>query len=753
MMRLSTNEPETSPRARAILSLRDEEARSPAVSGGKAAALAELASSLPVPAGFVVTTSATAGILRTGEIEEPVAREILAAFAALGGPVAVRSSAVAEDTALASYAGMYETFLDMNDAEGVLEAVTKCVASVRATRVEAYRDESTRDVGIAVLVQRMVDAEVAGVAFTADPVTGDRGTVVLSAVRGLGEKLVSGVVSAEEWRERDGELVRLREAGVLTETRAKAVVALARRVAEKAGAPRDIEWAVTGDDVFLLQARPITALPDEIRWEAPPGGWIRNFRIGEWLGAPVSPSFATWGLPTIEDALHDDIRRICGFALPKPSHVVVNGWYFYGGLNLGSALAFILAIPRMLLMLFVNFREFAAITPPIAHLGFDYATARWRHELAPRYRALSAEAEAAVKAEPVESLPALVDRVAKATGEQFGSVVGVAGYAAKAEMKLATFWKQHLADVEGSWLDLVREGDLTAGEAHDVQSLDWMHALMPTAGIAPDPETRDRVIAAREATYARARAALADRPALAKKLEALTNEARRAHRVREEQSRLITLPWPALRSAFARMGQSLVERGVLRSPDQIYFLEKTEILAAIDSPKSLAAVAEGRQLMWQRQRKLAAPLKIGKLPAMQEALFAQIDRLVHGTEPAKEDELRGMPGSPGSITGKVRVLHQVEELDRLLPGEVLVAPVTTPGWTPAFLRAAAVVTDSGSIASHASIVAREYGLPAVVATGDATSVLRDGDLVTVDGSRGRVTCLSRSIRRTVEKRG
>lgn len=105
---------------------------------------------------------------------------------------------------------------------------------------------------------------------------------------------------------------------------------------------------------------------------------------------------------------------------------------------------------------------------------------------------------------------------------------------------------------------------------------------------------------------------------------------------------------------------------------------------------------------------------------------------------AETAALRGMPGSPGRITGRVRILRSMDELGRLEKGEILVSPVTTPGWTPAFSRAAAVITDTGSIASHASIVAREYGIPAVVATGNATSTLHDGQLVTVDGGRGLV---------------
>jgi pyruvate,water dikinase len=195
----------------------------------------------------------------------------------------------------------------------------------------------------------------------------------------------------------------------------------------------------------------------------------------------------------------------------------------------------------------------------------------------------------------------------------------------------------------------------------------------------------------------------------------------------------------------ARLGSHLVDGGVLTHPEQIYFLERAEIVAALDSrnARPMAALTEQRRQIWTQQRALGAPLKIGELAPRVARLYDSVERLYHGSDPLEDGEIRGYPGSPGRISGRARVLRSVRDVDHLKSGEVLVTPVTTPAWTPAFLRAAAVVTDTGSVASHASIVAREYGLPAVVATSDATARIRDGDLVTVDGTRGRVYVLGR----------
>ena len=149
------------------------------------------------------------------------------------------------------------------------------------------------------------------------------------------------------------------------------------------------------------------------------------------------------------------------------------------------------------------------------------------------------------------------------------------------------------------------------------------------------------------------------------------------------------------------------------------------------------AVADRRQ-GWESQRRLAAPLALGEPPRT-------IRKLVHGaaeaarTRPVSPDAIVvGEPASPGRASGAVRIVRGPEDFRGFREEEVLVARLTAPAWTPLFGRAAAVVTDGGTLAAHASLVAREYGIPAVVGTGDATLRLRDGQAVTVDGGAGTV---------------
>lgn len=724
-------------------------ARDPSVAGGKASRLAELVSAgAPVPDGFVVTAAAGLAIASAGAVPDDVARAVRRELARLGeGPLAVRSSALAEDLADASFAGLYETYLDVRGEAEVLSAIARCVASARADRVLAYHGRAGAKDGMAVLVQRMVAADAAGVCFTADPVSGARDIALVSATPGTGERLVSGEVSGEEWRVIGAGAERVRDRGVIDAERAIAIVDLARRLEREAGAPQDVEWAIAGGEVFVLQARPMTALPDGVSWEAPgPGGWIRNFRLGEWIGDPVTPSFESWLLTGIEERLHDYFEEVYAVKTPRPLHAIVNGWYFYGGINIPrgiDALVLLLRLPLVLLRVLTRFREAMSMIPPLAHLGFDWATDRWRTSTLPAYRREVAEAEASVDEAPIEALPAMIDRLARAAGDQMGAIVGVAGYAAKAELPLAKFWKENLASLEGSWLEIVRSGECAAPAAHEVVGLDWIH---PTVGEldhappAPSVETTARVAAERDALVLGARAALAERPEALQRFERLAREARRAHAVREEQARVFTLAWPVLRRAILRIGEHLARARALTTADGVFFLSRAEIERAIrgEGREGLAARASERRATWQWQRRLSAPLLLGELPRHMKDAFAQLDAILDAGGAPAPNELRGMPGSPGRVTGRVRVVRSVVDLDRLEPGEILVAPLTTPAWTLAFTRAAAVVTDTGSVASHASVVAREYGLPAVVATGDATTRLRDGQTVTVDGARAVV---------------
>jgi phosphohistidine swiveling domain-containing protein len=721
--------------------------------GGKVAVLAELAEAgFAVPVGFVVTTQAR-------ESPQLGAWLVDAASRLHGDRFAVRSSAVAEDLPDASYAGLYETYLNVAVGE-LADAVRRCFAAATAERVAAYHDSrGGTGAPMAVLVQVMVDPLAAGVAFTAHPVTGDRDTTVVTAVAGLGDPLVSGETTGEEWTlTRDGAPAMTRPGPgtgpVLTVEHATAVAALARAVADRYGQPQDVEWAVDhAGRLWLLQARPMTALPEPVSWTPPgPGQWMRNFRLGEWLPEAVTPLFATWLLPLIEDGYLDGMQASVGVRVPF-RYALVNGWYYNATPIPSPAL-----LGRVLwrgrghaLKVLFNALVRVGRNPAAAdHAVLSDLHRRWHDNELPRYRQLVATAAADVDTADPPRLIEVVDQLGRQAGIALWYLAIVGGSAWKMEARLTRFTRQYLGDVlperDGGAQVLLRglPGAHPAPAAHAVQSVDWYHAVageLPTAQAAATGDHRhDRLTAQRTDAEHRCTAALAHRPRLLEQFRSLLAVNQRYAVIREQQARDLTLAWPVLRTCALRLGRHLADATITAEPDDVFFCTRADLDAALNGRAgSLATMTAGRWTTWQRQRRLAAPLTLGRPLKPIGDVIARAVQQARGTTDIRPGVLVGHPASAGRATGPVCIVNGPGDFAGFTDGAVLVAKVTAPAWTPLFARAAAVVTDGGTLAAHASLVAREYGIPAVVGTGDATHRLHPGQLVTVDGTAGTVT--------------
>jgi phosphohistidine swiveling domain-containing protein len=726
-------------RARQVIPLADLAAVDRQTVGSKAANLGELMrAGFSVPDGFAI-------------IGEPDEAAVRSAAERLGdGAVAVRSSAVAEDLADASFAGQYETVLGVRGPDALLDAIHRVRASAQGSRVQRYRaaraDSGSQD--IAVLVQQMLTPDAAGVAFTANPVTGRRDEVVVTAARGLGERVVSGEAVGDEWVVRDGQAECRRSVEqAIDAQQAVAVAGLARRAEKHFGAPQDIEWAIERGDLYLLQARPMTALPEPADWTPPgPGYWMRTFRLGEWLPEPMTPLFQDWLLERIEEGYLDGMRRDAGTAMPF-RHGAINGWYY-------TATPMISSIPLALLRGIIESRGRVlsvvlnglvrpSTQPEIADRALLHGLAvYWRELLLPRYRQAVADGERRVDSEGPSGLEDLVHAIGCLAGEYLWSLAIVGGSAWKMEGCLAGFLRREMRrELEGGMQVLLRglPGAELAVAAYAVQSVDW---YWPTAGEQQTThdaaqvamaERREQLQAERERAETVCREVLADRPAVLARFETLLEVAQRYAVLREEQSRSFTLGWPLLRRCALRLGELAVQAGTIERAEDVFFVTRGELRARTNSQDAVA----NRRALWERQRRLIAPLTIGQAPRLLERSLTGVVEAVRSGH-APEGAIVGQPASPGRASGRVRVVRDAAEFDRFETGEVLVAQATAPAWTALFGRAAAVVTDGGTLAAHASLVAREFGIPAVVATGDATRRLRTGQLVTVDGSAGFV---------------
>jgi phosphohistidine swiveling domain-containing protein len=767
----------------AVVTLRDAAGIGLERLGGKAARLAELtAAGFAVPPGVVVTAPALEmpdDQLRTA-IETTMRKVLGSAEPGGEGLFAVRSSAAAEDLAGASYAGLYETFLNVA-RDDLVGAVRRCHAAATSTRVTAYRtrrsrgqrqghnaDGSTRPGAgsglamsgmaaseavseMAVLVQPMVAADAAGVAFTANPVTGERGETVVTAVVGLGERLVAGEAVGDEWVVSDAQARQRRGVeDAIDADQARAIGELAARVQEHYGVPQDIEWVISSGRLWLLQARPMTALPDPVRWTPPgPGLWMRNFRLGEWLPEAMTPLFSDWLLHRIEEGYLAGMRATVGAVVPF-RYAAINGWY-YNALPKPS--------PRLLARVIIQSRGRAL--PLLYHVliqvsrnpvAADRAVLarleqRWRTQTLPAYKRLVDDVAAEIDAAAPGRLVQIVDQVAHAAGDYLWDLAIVGGSAWKMEARLTAFCRDHLTGAlpDGAQV-LLRglPGAQPAAASHAVHSIDWYH---PTAGEHPtqpgdhptSPAGRGRhaqLAADRAAAEQACRDTIARRSKLLARFDALVKVTQRYAVIREQQARDLTYGWPLLRRCAHRLGEHMVGAGGLTDPGQVYFLTRTEL----DNPTTdHTPAAARRQTEWDRQRRLNPPLTLGQPSRL---IGDPIERAVaasRGTATIPPGALVGHPASAGRATGRVHIIDGPDDFADFAEGEILVAKATAPAWTPLFDRAAAVITDGGTLAAHASLIAREYGIPAVVGTGNATHTLHTGQLVTVDGTNGTIT--------------
>ncbi len=761
--------------------------------GGKAAPLARAsAAGFRVPPGVVVTSEAS------------VSAESLSEWlAALGpGPFAVRSSAVDEDAASRSFAGQLETLLSVG-AQDVPRAIERCRASARAMRVLRYAGSPG---AVAVIVQRMVPADVAGVAFSADPRTGERDVVVIEAVKGLADRLVGGEVSPEAWRcvgER-AERVRSADAPVLEAPMAKRVAEMARKLEALFGGPQDVEWAVSGGELQLLQSRPITALPAApipIPVEPPEGDWERDDHH-----AVLSPLGWTWLAPYAV-AMAKEMGLIMPIKEMRTKNV---GGHLYtqmvmdgGGGGAPPPWWVLWLVSRIIPSLR---RANHACAEMLDRETFMQALDAWDSE---GRRSLAAETDALFVADPrALSDDALLAKIAEAlahTGKGLALHASLHGVGFFALGKLMMFLVDELGwdpnrtfeIVSGSsakttelhrsieaalsevdrelggaafphtWGELFDRAPATAARLADwleTNRLRMMHydPKHPMLGERPDVvltiaqsivESRraheEPHVADHAADLAEARAKLgAEKYA---ELERLLVNARRGYALRDDNGiETVSRPAGLLRWLVLELGRRLP----LEAPEHAVYLTVEEHGPALrgEIPDLRARVEKRRgEESWAMRNR--GPKLYGKPPPPMPPLdafpsglsramrvFGWIMAAEQIPEPtAGEGPLRGLGIGTRVVTARARVVERPEELRTLRHGEVLVCRITSPEWSVALGRVAAIVTDEGGLLSHPAIIAREHGVTAVLGAGLATRRIATGDTVRVDPVDGTVT--------------
>lgn len=850
-----------------------------------------LRAGLPVPGGFVVTTAAYREFVAANDLRAVIDRAwpdalggdsaalerasatVRAAFengpippslatalepaCRASTPVAVRSSATAEDLPDASFAGQQDTYLGVNGKPAIQDAIRKCWGSLWTARAMAYRARqriAPDDVALAVVVQELAPATAAGVLFTVDPVTGASDPVVINATWGLGESLVSGRVNPDTIYadKRTGRVLRAdvgekaimtsttgqgttevpvdaeqRARRALTDAQVADLVRLGRAAEDLFKCPQDVEWAIVGDRAVLLQSRAVTtlAIPGDDRWppvergERQPFDFWTQQDMGERWPDPVTP--LTWSVSEPMNQRTMD-GMVAGLDAPYAGRIQwtrrVAGHVYLNEGALLHAYTHGFGMPMTLLE--------SALTHPAArpagaeswqlgrvfrHLPFFIAAAtQWEREVAlfeadfekidgwvdafmARDLANDGDAELLREARTIwfERVVQYIRYHTRSTS------MSMSAYSQLESLMLTLCGDRSLAQVLAGGITGVIAAEMVPAMWELARSLRSLHLESIVLDNAPDAALKrlrddpsaapflallDRFLARHghrcmvEAEFRVPRwverpepvieqlagylrmpdgpAAAASEQAANKRTEATAKIARevgwlgrwqfqvtleRLHRFTRARDNgqhfLVKLLLP-LRHLYAVVAARWVARGWLRTDDDVYFLvqEELDAVTAAGGPSAAGidpqAKADARRRAYEYWCSQVAP----------DALDAARQPVAVPTSAqADKDTLVGIGASRGTITGVARVVLTPQEASRLKPGEILVTRATDPGWTPVFSIIGGAVIEIGGMLSHGAIVAREYGLPAVINVPQATRKIRDGQTITVDGSSGRVT--------------
>jgi phosphohistidine swiveling domain-containing protein len=866
-------------KTRYILTL-DEPGATLEVVGGKGVSLTQMVSAdLPVPGGFHVTTEAyqqfvTENKLQSGimdaietihdsqpetleaasdaiiqmftqaPIPAEVANAIVQAYAALPGmdpAVAVRSSATAEDLPEASFAGQQETYLNISGADAVLEATRKCWASLWTARAISYRARQgilPDNVSLAVVIQLLINAEAAGILFTANPLNGRRDQMLLNASWGLGEAVVGGLVTPDtltlakpsgnvitrETAEKLVQTVRLahgtdeqpipenlRRAPVLSDEQAAKLALLGNEIENLYGMPMDIEWTLADGEFAIVQARPITAMPEPeppvpTEWKLPKGAYaaMRN-NIVELMTDPLTPLFKSFGLAAVNASMN---RTMVGFLgdtglLPDDPIIAINEYAYYNGsVKFGPMLKVILDTRGILKRMFTGAVERWTEDgrPRIVKIVQVWEARSW-HEL-PAMDILGAARQLAEAA--IDAYMALVSGVipaawmseawftwtykfVKKNGDPEAPtyLMGFNSLPIQGEKALYDLaqWAQERVELS-SYLQDTPTDQLVAGldAGHSPRGVnidDWQawqsrfraylkgfgHMIYnldfgnPVPADDPEPvlETFKMFLSGKGANPHDRQQSSEDRREDAiqkiqsrlkgRRLKSFQKNLTRAQKyapLREDGLADVGLSYPLLRKMLREIGTRFVQAGMIEQTDDVFWLLRDEIEDAAVRLDSGMTLEDLTDLIPQRKAILCAARKAAPPMALPQMKVFGVDLMAlktGGLKKPKGDSLKGVAASPGVVTAPACVLHGPEDFAKMNTGDVLVASITTPAWTPLFARASAVVTDIGGPLSHGSIVAREYGIPAVLGTGAATTRIKTGQTITVDGSDGTVQLL------------
>ncbi len=849
--------------------------------GGKGANLGEMISAgLPVPGGFILLTDSyrhftdttglseaidnlissidesdlpsmelvsdqIGGLFAKAEIPADIIEAIEKAYRAIGEPeVAVRSSATAEDLPGTSFAGQYSTFLNVQGKEELLKAVKECWASLWNYRALSYRvRQGIPNDGLAhgVVVQEMIDAEKSGILFTANPVNGRRDQMLLNSSWGLGEAIVGGEVTPDQWvmdkkegiileetvnnkevmtvrKNRGIEFVPVpeekRKEVALNSKEVASLLELGNKAEEYFGSPQDLEWAYRDGFFYLVQTRPITSLyplPEVVKGKEDLRIYTNMSLLSQGMQEPLTPLGAhffiknivapvkvfnssineesdIWWCQTIGGRVFTDYTEL--LRKEKWWGKMINNDYFsdQDPLSAQALLQWLdknreeITAEKSPIVPFIikNIFSFIKLFGPMlkATVYGSILPLKARDKAIRAWDKMAREAyEGAEKLETIsEKLDYIDQQINSFVNNSWVMLSMIAPSFRNVETaeKMAAPYLENCDDfrlVEKSLpynsttemgmemmraaKSLAERGEQPTMEQEEVINFfkKYGHRSNEEVDIGiprwhEEPEYILNLIQsyidnnsynqglenfaqgaekAEEAiTKICEKLELKGKKRLAAKVEKLLRNYRQIFGLREESKFCLTKIYHMARSLLFEVGTEMQTKGLIDDPSDVFFLDYRDLYSA----EKLQAKVSANRDAYGRHMNISAPRL---LSSRGESIYAASVKV--------DGALTGIPVSAGVYEGTAKVLFSPDESSKIEKGDVLIAKRTNPAWTPLFLNLGAIVMETGGPISHGAVVAREYGVPAVVGVGEATNIIRDGQRVRVNGETGQVELL------------
>ena len=734
------------------------------------------------------------------------------------GPKAVRSSAMSEDGLSASFAGQFESYLNLKSFEEIKSAIVKCVDAASAARVKAYTGSlfSEADLRISVVLQNMVDARVAGVVFSVNPVNNRRDKILVNAIAGHGEDLVSGKKDACHYEIfRSGSNIKteiLKNGHLLDESLLGQILEGAKKAESYFNAPVDMEWAIDNAGILnWLQVRPVTALNevhfnelDTIKGDSNDIWTLGN--IGEMMPGVATPLTCSVSAEAIDYGMvmlaeRGGAYRIRDRVGPRYIQMFYNRLF----INMSNMMDY----PKRIWLnkpedvqfalsgkIFDGLTAVPDVSFPVRVLNFfrQMSTTLWAGKYLDQLRILEAGFHIDISLPAAELHKKLEEgRIQLGTG--FGHHImasAQSGTMYSAFMRIMTGDKRRpgAADHHIATMLLLDIPEIESADA--VKTLERFgrmirshkefcekfilatsaEALEMLEKKAPEEVSEQfrlilerhghrcvREAELREKTWAEKPSQLIQilqtrvkagevrhmshdtkkeitlalsklRPATRIILRSMIATARKAVARREITKALSIKMVDTIRRGYNALALTLISEQLLDDPDQVYFLTHEELgrlIADKDAGWKMKA-ARRRELLADTDKLVFEEISFGIPEPLEEEQSFEL----------KEGQLAGIPVSSGVVEATVRIIHTLEDAEQLKEGEIMVASFTDIGWTPYFSIISGLITEIGSPLSHGAVVAREYGIPAVVAAKGAKKLFKTGDRIRLDGERGLI---------------